>query len=47
MHYSLRRHVFIEGDLTEEQRQRLLEISGKCPIHRLLQGEVVIETALG
>lgn len=32
------------GDLNEEQRQRLLEISKRCPIHRLLQSQVKIET---
>ncbi len=31
------------GDLTEEQKERLVEISKRCPIHRTLLGEIVIE----
>jgi putative redox protein len=26
-------------DLSEEQRQRLLVIAGRCPVHRILSGE--------
>ena len=32
----IRRTITLEGDLTDEQRQRLLEIAGKCPTHRAL-----------
>jgi len=34
------------GDLSGEQKQRLLEISSKCPVHRTLAGEVVFYSAL-
>ncbi|MEL8056134.1 MAG: bifunctional alpha/beta hydrolase/OsmC family protein, partial [Pseudomonadota bacterium] len=40
------RSIFIEGDLDEAQRQRLLEIADKCPVHRTLEAEVNIETRL-
>ncbi|MCH8501572.1 MAG: OsmC family protein [Aliidiomarina sp.] len=33
---SFERHIHIEGDLTDEQRQRLLEIANKCPVHKTL-----------
>lgn len=36
--------VSFKGDLTTEQRARLLEIVNKCPIHRLLESHVKIET---
>ena len=36
--------VFLEGDLTDEQRERLLFISGKCPIHKLLTGKIEIHS---
>ena len=39
------REVVLEGALDADQRARLLEIAEKCPIHRLLTGEVVIETS--
>lgn len=32
------------GDLTEEQTQRLLEISDKCPVNKTLTGEIIITT---
>jgi len=34
------------GDLTAEQVARLLEIAGRCPVHRTLTGEIKIRTAL-
>ena len=30
------------GDLTEEQRAKLMEIAGKCPVHRTLKSEINI-----
>jgi putative redox protein len=36
----------LEGDLTEEQRKRLLEISAKCPVHRTLLNEIKIRSEL-
>jgi putative redox protein len=35
-----------DGDLSEAQQSRLLEIAGKCPIHRLLGAPVPIQTKL-
>lgn len=40
------RRISLRGDLSEEQRSRLLEIANKCPIHRLLTGTVRIRTEL-
>jgi len=34
------------GPLTEEQRARLLEIAGKCPVHRTLTSEIDVRTHL-
>jgi uncharacterized OsmC-like protein len=38
--------ISFEGDLSVEQQRRLLEIAGKCPIHRLLSSPVPIQTKL-
>jgi len=38
------RAITFEGDLTAEQRKRLLEIADKCPVHRTLKSEVDIRT---
>jgi putative redox protein len=34
------------GDLTEEQKHRLLEISDKCPVNKTLSNEVKITTSI-
>lgn len=34
--HEIRKSIRFTGDLTDEQRERLLEIAGKCPVHRLL-----------
>jgi uncharacterized OsmC-like protein/alpha-beta hydrolase superfamily lysophospholipase len=38
------RAITFEGELTGEQRKRLLEIADKCPVHRTLESEVNIRT---
>jgi uncharacterized OsmC-like protein/alpha-beta hydrolase superfamily lysophospholipase len=38
------RAITFEGDLTAEQRKRLIEIADKCPVHRTLESEVNIRT---
>jgi uncharacterized OsmC-like protein/alpha-beta hydrolase superfamily lysophospholipase len=40
----IERAITFEGDLTAEQRTRLLEIADKCPVHRTLKSEVDIRT---
>ena len=38
--------LHLEGTLTDDQRQRLLIIANKCPVHKLLAGETAIQTTL-
>jgi len=40
----IERAIVLEGDLTAEQRARLIEIADKCPVHRTLQSEIDIRT---
>ncbi|MBN8962957.1 MAG: OsmC family protein [Rhizobiales bacterium] len=40
----IERVIAIEGDLDAEQRQRLMEIADKCPVHRTLTSEIHITT---
>ncbi len=42
----IHREIKLIGNLSEEQRQRLLEISDRCPVARTLQSEVRIESKL-
>ncbi len=37
--------VTLKGDrLTDEQRERLMEIADKCPVHKMLKSEIKIQT---
>lgn len=41
---TLKREITLEGSLSEEQKNRLLEIADKCPVHRTLQSKTQIIT---
>lgn len=38
------RAITLKGDLTDEQRAKLLEIAEKCPVHRTLENRIDIHT---
>lgn len=40
------RMIHLEGDLTDGEQQRLLEIADKCPVHRTLEHSSVVITEL-
>ncbi|MBO6525355.1 MAG: OsmC family protein [Balneolaceae bacterium] len=42
----IEKELIIKGDLTDEQQEKLLEISKKCPVHRSLLTEVRIESTI-
>ncbi|HEX4198503.1 MAG TPA: alpha/beta fold hydrolase [Caulobacteraceae bacterium] len=42
---SFHRLVGLDGPLDDEQRARLMEIAGRCPVHRTLEGGSRIDTA--
>jgi uncharacterized OsmC-like protein/pimeloyl-ACP methyl ester carboxylesterase len=42
----IQRDIELTGDLTAEQRERLLEIANKCPVHRTLHREIDVQSAL-
>jgi putative redox protein len=39
------REVILRGDLSDAQRQRLLQVANRCPVHRTLEAEMQIVTA--
>jgi putative redox protein len=43
---DIRRRITVHGELDAEKRKRLLEIANLCPIHKVLTGEVRIDTSL-
>jgi len=34
------REIHVEGDLTPEQRSRIINIANRCPVHRTIHGEI-------
>jgi len=42
----IEKEIIIKGELTETQREKLLDISKKCPVHRTLLFETRIESTL-
>lgn len=42
----IKRTVRFTGDLTDEQRERLLYIANRCPIHRTLTGAIDVTTEM-
>ena len=45
--FTIARTIVFEGELSDEQRKRLLEIANKCPVHKTLSGTIRIDTQLG
>ena len=44
--HRFRVEIRLHGELSEEQRQRLLVIAGKCPVAKTLQAEIKIDEVL-
>jgi len=42
----IEKELIVKGDLSDKQRDRLLEISQKCPVHRTLLGDIKIESSI-
>lgn len=40
------RHVYLEGALDQEQRDRLLQVANACPVHKVLTNPIEIKTEL-
>jgi putative redox protein len=40
------RDIQLQGDVSAEEKERLLEIADKCPIHKALAGQIQIKTQL-
>ena len=40
------REIHLEGELSDEQRAKLLEIADKCPVHKTLEQSSVVKTSL-
>jgi len=43
---TFHREIALDGDLTDDQRTRLLEIADKCPVHKTLEAGASVTTSL-
>ena len=44
--FVITRLLILQGPLDDEQRQRLLEIADKCPVHKTLSNTISIQTTV-
>jgi putative redox protein len=43
---TIDRRIVLEGDLSDEQRERLLQIANACPVHKILTRPIAIRSGL-
>ncbi len=43
---QIKADITITGDLSDDERQKIFEIAERCPVHKTITGEIVIEAAL-
>ena len=43
---KINRTIVLNGDLSDAQRERLLQIANACPVHKILTGPISIQTGL-
>ena len=46
MIHQFRRQLSLVGNLDDEQRERMLQIADRCPVHKTLHDEIKIRTQL-
>eukprot|EP01034_Spumella_vulgaris_P010781 gene10781-13692_t len=42
----MERKITLSGDLTDEQKERLLSVANKCPVHKTLTQSIFVNTTL-
>lgn len=43
---KIEKEIILKGDLTDEQKEKLLEISKKCPVHKTLLSDMEIYSTI-
>lgn len=43
---TFKKEIELIGNLDDEQRQKLLQMGSKCPIEKMITGEIVVESEL-
>lgn len=44
--YRLDRRITLSGELNTAQREQLLGVANRCPVHRILEGRIQVQTTL-
>lgn len=42
--HTITRVVHLSGNLSDAERERLIQVANACPVHKLLSGKITIET---
>ncbi|MDO4224477.1 MAG: OsmC family protein [Bergeyella zoohelcum] len=43
----IQKEIFLKGNLTQEQKDALLKVAHACPVQKVLESEILIESAIG
>lgn len=43
---EITREIELEGELDDQQRQRLMQIADRCPVHRTLTSEIKVRSSM-
>ncbi len=43
---TFKKHIMLKGNLSSEQREHLLEIGKKCPIEKMITGQILVDSEL-
>ena len=43
---QIKTEITLTGDLSDEERQKIFEIAERCPVHRTITSEIIIEATL-
>ena len=43
----LSRTIWIEGEINDKARERMMQIADRCPVHRTLSSQIRIVTSAG
>ncbi|MCG8379091.1 MAG: bifunctional alpha/beta hydrolase/OsmC family protein [Proteobacteria bacterium] len=43
---KIQKFIKLEGNLNKEQKNKLLEIADRCPVHRTMSNDIIIESSL-
>ena len=43
---QIEREIELNGDLDDQQKQRLMQIADRCPVHRTLHSEIIVRSKL-